>query len=40
MSHTHEEVIKCAIEEFKRMDDLIASLSEGGREKLLPRPET
>jgi len=30
MQYAHEEVFKCTIEEFKGLDDLIASLSEGG----------
>ena len=38
MQYAHEEVFKHTIEEFKGLDDLIASLSKAGWEELVPRP--
>jgi hypothetical protein len=40
MRHTRDEVIKRTIAEHRRLDRLVASLSEADWKRLLPRPET
>lgn len=40
MRHNREEVIERTIREFELLDHLVASLSNGEWERLLPRPET
>jgi hypothetical protein len=40
MRHTRSEVIKRTIQEFDRLDDLVASLANQDWRRLLPRPET
>jgi uncharacterized damage-inducible protein DinB len=40
MRHTREEIIERAIREFKRLDRLVAKLSDEDWGRRLPRPET
>ncbi len=40
MIHTREEVIRRTVQEFKRLDKLVANLTDEDWERLLPRPET
>jgi hypothetical protein len=40
MRHTREEVIERTIQEFERLDQLVANLSEAEWERLVPRPES
>ena len=40
MRHTREEVIKRAVQEFEKLDQLVSSLSDEDWNRLLPRPET
>lgn len=40
MRHTREAVIKRAIQEFERLDDLIGNLTDEDWNRLLPRPES